>query len=125
MIDKILNLQNKIIPNKSILTLIYLLLLCASAFKLGALYIVMFILYSYFSIVRNKLPKIDKLQHFYMGLIYTLISLFLLNGIYIVIPCLVLGAVKEVKDYFGSGTPEVLDVLFTVYPSILIFLILQ
>jgi len=125
MIDKILNLQNKIIPNKSILTLIYLLLLCVSAFKLGALYIVMFILYSCFSIVRNKLPKIDKLKHFYMGLIYTLISLFFLNGIYIIIPCLVLGVVKEVRDYFGSGTPEILDVLFTVYPSILIFLILQ
>lgn len=124
MIDKILSLQDKIIPNKNILTLIYLLLLSACAFKLGALYIVMFILYSCFSIVRSKLPKIDKLQHFYMGLIYTLISLFFLNGIYIAIPCLVLGIAKEVRDYFGSGTPEVLDILFTVYPSILIFLIL-
>jgi hypothetical protein len=66
------------------------------------------------------IPKKDKLEHFYIGFIYTLIGylIYKLTGfeLSIVIPSFVFGAIKEINDYFGNGKTEFLDFLFTILP---------
>lgn len=73
-------------------------------------------------------PKHDKLAHFFWGFIYAIISFLI--GYYLLeskmftmfIP-LLLGGIKELRDSRGHGTPEIMDFVYTVIPSVVIFLI--
>lgn len=79
---------------------------------------------------QNKLtPKNDKLAHFFWGFWYAVVSvliyLFLIDWIYIVIiPTVIISAIKEYYDSKGNGTVELLDFIFTIIPSIIFYIIL-
>ena len=77
-------------------------------------------------------PAPDKLAHFYWGFWIALFGV-ILYGLFgwiwwIVLPSIVLAALKEIRDAFGFGNPEFWDFIITVVPSIVLFfltLILQ
>lgn len=76
----------------------------------------------------NITPDYDKLAHFFWGFIYAVVSYLI--GCYLLeskmftmfVPVL-LGGVKELRDSRGHGTPEIMDFIYTVIPSVVIFLI--
>ena len=120
---KILELQKKIIPNYTILKIIYLGFLGVISFHLNKYAISVFIGYSMYAILRDGFPQKDKLEHFYMALIYTLIGMIWLTGWAIILPSLILAISKEARDYFDEDETthfEVADLFFTVLSSIMI-----
>lgn len=69
-----------------------------------------------------NLPKYDKLKHFFIGYI---ISLALpLIGIYALYICIAVAVCKEIYDKVSKkGTPEILDIVYTVAPCALNYFI--
>jgi hypothetical protein len=67
---------------------------------------------------------IDKQNHFIAGLcIYTISSLFM-PTMWAMIPVVVIGTAKEVYDYISKkGTPELNDLLYTIYGAIPLLII--
>lgn len=73
-------------------------------------------------------PSYDKLGHFFWGFIYAVISYLI--GYYLLeskmftlfIP-IVFAGIKELRDSRGHGTPEFMDFVYTVIPSVIMFLI--
>jgi len=70
-----------------------------------------------------NLPKYDKLKHFLIGY---LISLTLpLIGVYALYICIAVAVGKELYDKISKkGTPEIMDMVWTVLPCALNYLIL-
>ena len=69
-------------------------------------------------------PAQDKLKHFYLGTWIMFICLILTLNVFISLGILLgIAVAKEVYDYVTKkGTPEILDVLHTVWPGILFFI---
>ena len=64
----------------------------------------------------------DKLKHLAVGIFFS--SLIPFIGIYSLLICVVLAFGKEVYDYlYKKGTPEVLDAVYTIAPTLLTYLI--
>ena len=125
--DKILELQRKITPNRSILVAIYFTtLLLFSVCNLGLLGLAVFaISICACNIFPNLIPDTDKLEHFYWGLIFSipvfvLWCIFTFTFCWILAPSLLFGGIKEIRDLFGYGKAELKDLLFTVYAATLI-----
>lgn len=117
--EKILKLQALIIPNnKKVLLAIHLITLCGIlTFNYSYLGGFLSVLYIYYTIV-FKTPGKDKLEHYYMGLIYFLVGFgidyfFGYNFFYYVLP-LFFGLTKEIRDMAGYGNVELEDFVFTV-----------
>ena len=76
----------------------------------------------------NIIPK-DKQYHFCAGLLIYLWSQFIFTIWIALIPIIAIGVAKELYDYFSKkGTPDVNDLLYTIYgaiPIIIIKLLLQ
>lgn len=69
------------------------------------------------------IPK-DKQYHFIAGLLIYLLSQFFFTIWFALIPVIAIGTAKEVYDYISKkGTPEINDLLFTIYGSIPILII--
>lgn len=72
-------------------------------------------------------PAPDKLSHFFWGFILTIIGVILSEifnfTFFILIPSMVLGAVKEFVDSKGFGRFELFDFFYTIIPSVIIFII--
>jgi hypothetical protein len=64
----------------------------------------------------------DKLKHLAVGIFFSLLIPFI--GIYSLLICVILAFGKEVYDYLSrNGTPETLDAVFTIAPTLLTYLI--
>lgn len=57
----------------------------------------------------------DKVLHFGAGFLIALIVSFTLNPIAGFVAAAVIGFVKEVYDYLGNGTPDLMDFIATVF----------
>ena len=69
------------------------------------------------------IPK-DKQLHFIAGLLIYLWSQFIFTIWVAMIPVIAIATAKEVYDYISKkGTPEINDLLFTIYGSIPILII--
>lgn len=73
-------------------------------------------------------PNNDKLGHFFWGFIYciigSLIDYFInSNFMFVLFPLLVAVLAEYLDKKTGKGNAEFLDVVFTISPSIMIFLI--
>ena len=69
-----------------------------------------------------NLPKYDKLKHFFIGYIISLALPFI--GIYALYLCIAVAVGKEIYDKISKkGTPEVLDIVYTVAPCAINYLI--
>ena len=68
------------------------------------------------------LPKYDKLKHFFIGYIISLALPFI--GIYALYICIAVAVGKEIYDKISKkGTPEILDIAYTVAPCAINYLI--
>ena len=67
---------------------------------------------------------IDKQNHFIAGtIIYTIASLFM-PTFWAILPVILIGTVKEVYDYISKkGTPEINDLLYSIYGAIPLLII--
>jgi hypothetical protein len=66
----------------------------------------------------------DKINHFIAGTIIYLFSQFIFTMWVALIPVIVIGTAKEVYDYISKrGTPDINDLLFTIYGAMPIFAI--
>jgi len=64
------------------------------------------------------IPK-DKQYHFFAGFIIYLFSQFIFTIWIALIPVIVIATAKEVYDYISKkGTPEINDLLYTIYGAI-------
>jgi len=62
---------------------------------------------------------IDKQYHFIAGLVIYLIAQSFLTIWWALIPVIAIATLKEVYDYIsGKGTPDINDLLFTIYGTI-------
>ena len=69
-----------------------------------------------------NLPKYDKLKHFFIGYIISLALPFI--GIYALYICIAIAVAKEIYDKISKkGTPEILDVVYTVAPAVINYFI--
>ena len=69
------------------------------------------------------IPK-DKQYHFIAGFIIYLFSLFIFTTWVALIPVIAIGTAKEVYDYISKkGTPDINDLLYTIYGSIPLLII--
>jgi hypothetical protein len=69
------------------------------------------------------IPK-DKQYHFIGGFIIYLFSLFIFTTWVALIPVVAIGTAKEVYDYISkNGTPDINDLLYTIYGSIPLLII--
>lgn len=69
------------------------------------------------------IPK-DKQYHFIAGFIIYFFSQFIFTTWVALIPVIAIATAKEVYDYISKkGTPEINDLLFTIYGSIPILII--
>jgi hypothetical protein len=67
---------------------------------------------------------IDKQYHFIAGMLIYLIAQFFMPIGWAFIPVIAIGTLKEVYDYLSKkGTPDINDLLFTMYGSLPIFLL--
>jgi len=67
---------------------------------------------------------IDKQYHFIAGFIIYLFSLFIFTTWVALIPVVAIGTAKEVYDYISKkGTPDINDLLYTIYGSIPLLII--
>lgn len=72
----------------------------------------------------NKLLAHDKLKHFFFGSLFAyLLMAFNVDSLLIVFLCGGLGVFKEMVDYFTGGKQELLDIVYTIIPSLLLYLI--
>jgi hypothetical protein len=63
--------------------------------------------------------QIDKQYHFIAGLVIYLIAQSFLTIWWALIPVIAIATLKEVYDYIsGKGTPDINDLLFTIYGTI-------
>lgn len=67
---------------------------------------------------------IDKQYHFIAGMfIYIIASLFM-PTLWALVPVITIGTAKEVYDYLsGKGTPDINDLLYTIYGALPILII--
>jgi hypothetical protein len=67
---------------------------------------------------------IDKQYHFIAGLcIYIIASLFM-PAMWAMVPVIAIATAKEVYDYIGmQGTPDINDVLYTIYGALPVLII--
>lgn len=64
----------------------------------------------------------DKLKHLVVGILFSALIPFI--GIYSLLICVILSCGKEVYDYLSKkGTPETLDAVYTIMPTLLTYLI--
>lgn len=69
------------------------------------------------------IPK-DKQYHFFAGLLIYLWSQFIFTIWVALIPVVAIATAKEVYDYISKkGTPEINDLLYTIYGTIPILII--
>ena len=128
---KLLKLQEKLTPGIGWLLLIYFtVILLFSLYNFNWYGLLVFAAYIGVSWGFYLIPDDDKLKHFYWGLIYTIVALlfwliFSFNSIWILLPSVFFGAFKETRDYFGNGSPELKDFLFTIYVSVLTVLTIK
>jgi hypothetical protein len=63
----------------------------------------------------------DKLLHFFVGSIILFLSLLIFNTLFSVTIVVLIAAIKEIvyDDFFGKGTPEVEDFIYTIAPCLL------
>ena len=69
--------------------------------------------------ILNKIPK-DKLLHFFLGSIILFLSLLFFNTLFSVTIVVLIAAIKEIiyDDFYGKGTPEVQDFIYTILPCL-------
>jgi hypothetical protein len=67
--------------------------------------------------ILNKIPR-DKLLHFFVGSVILFLSLLVFNTLASISIVVFAAAIKEVvyDDFFGKGTPEVQDFIYTIMP---------
>lgn len=76
----------------------------------------------------NLTPDNDKLGHFFWGFIYCLIG-FLIDyftgkhAFILIIPFLIAGLSELVDGLSGKGNVEFWDIIYTILPSIIIYII--
>lgn len=76
------------------------------------------------NILNSLIPKEDKLKHFYIGSFVLFICLCFFSMWWSFLIVSLVAITKEIFDYISKkGTPEFLDFLFTILPSILYLLI--
>ena len=64
----------------------------------------------------------DKLKHFFIGYFISLSIIFI--GVYGVFLTLAIAVAKEIYDKVSKkGTPEILDIVYTVAPAVINYLI--
>ena len=64
----------------------------------------------------------DKQKHLAVGILFSALIPFI--GIYSLLICVILAFGKEVYDYLSrKGTPETLDAVYTIAPTLLTYLI--
>jgi hypothetical protein len=72
----------------------------------------------------DKILQHDKLKHFFFGTLWAFLLTWLgVDPLLVVFLSFGLGIVKEIVDYFIGGKQELLDVLYTTLPALLLFLI--
>lgn len=65
---------------------------------------------------------IDKQYHFIAGMLIYLIAQSFMTVFWALLPVVIIGTLKEVWDYLSKkGTPDVNDLLFTMYGALPIF----
>lgn len=65
---------------------------------------------------------IDKQYHFIAGMLIYLIASAFMPVVWALLPVVIIGTLKEVYDYLSKkGTPDVNDLLFTMYGALPIF----
>lgn len=79
-----------------------------------------------FKLLRKITPKQDKLEHFYWGTWFCLIGYLIGHNIgyyklMFIVP-MVCGLIKEISDYKDYKVFDMLDVWYTLKPSLLIYL---
>ena len=68
-------------------------------------------------------PSYDKMSHLYYGTILSLLLILIRNN-FGIIPILIISCFKEIFDYFTQGSVELLDIYYSILPSVLFSLIL-
>ena len=64
----------------------------------------------------------DKLKHLAVGILFSALIPFI--NIYSLLICVILAFSKEIYDYLSKkGTPETLDAVYTIVPTLLTYLI--
>lgn len=71
----------------------------------------------------NIEPTYDKMSHLYYGTILSMFFILIRNN-FGIIPILLISIIKEIVDYFTKGEIEILDVIYSVIPSIIFTLLL-
>ena len=72
----------------------------------------------------DLIMPLDKMRHFFVGtLLAFALTMLDIDPFIVVWICGAVGILKEMSDYFTGGTQELLDVVYTIVPSILILLI--
>jgi hypothetical protein len=67
---------------------------------------------------------IDKQYHFVAGFLIFLIAQLFLSDLWAMVVVIAIATAKEVYDYISKkGTPEIDDLLFTIYGALPIFVI--
>jgi uncharacterized membrane protein len=67
---------------------------------------------------------IDKQYHFIAGFLIFLIAQLFVSGLWAMVVVIAIGTLKEVWDYVSKkGTPDINDLLFTIYGAMPIFVI--
>jgi hypothetical protein len=123
MIERLLKLQAKIIPDFGWLIIIHWVTICVALFinfkAYGLIIGVVYCVVSY----KLDFPKKDKLEHYYMGVLYCLFGMFLdfdfnTKYIFLIVPGF-FALAKELRDLTGKGNVEFLDFLYTILFSLL------
>jgi len=67
---------------------------------------------------------IDKQYHFIAGFLIFLIAQLFVSDLWAMVVVIAIGTLKEVYDYVSKkGTPDINDLLFTIYGALPIFVI--
>ena len=67
---------------------------------------------------------IDKKYHFTAGMLIYIIASAFMSTIWALLPVVIIGTAKEVRDYISKkGTPDINDLLYTIYGSLPILII--
>jgi hypothetical protein len=70
------------------------------------------------------LIPLDKANHFIYGTLVYFLSSFFLTPLLSLIPVIIIGALKEIYDYYSkTGTPDIVDFLYTIFGAIPVFII--
>ena len=69
------------------------------------------------------MKHIDKLYHFIAGIIIYILSNVVLNNWLSIIPVIIIGAGKEIYDYYSKkGTPDWWDFIWTIIGGLVMLL---